>query len=68
MVPIRTLICSLSLESFHPNLPDYPIQEPTDRRFIQSVGAIIIGSLLRERARDSDRAKLAFISQVSHEL
>ncbi|GAA5928816.1 hypothetical protein JCM1841_003579 [Sporobolomyces salmonicolor] len=42
--------------------------EPSDRRFAQSIGAIIIGSLLRERALESDRAKLAFISQVSHEL
>ncbi|GAA5903808.1 hypothetical protein JCM5296_003931 [Sporobolomyces johnsonii] len=42
--------------------------EPSDRRFAQSIGAIVIGSLLRERALASDRAKLAFISQVSHEL
>ncbi|GAA5977969.1 hypothetical protein JCM5350_006284 [Sporobolomyces pararoseus] len=42
--------------------------EPTDRRFLQSIGAVLVGSLLRERARESDRAKLAFISQVSHEV
>ncbi|GAA5866559.1 hypothetical protein JCM8547_005459 [Rhodosporidiobolus lusitaniae] len=42
--------------------------EPTDRRFASSVGAIIVGSLLRQRALEADRAKLAFVSQVSHEL
>ncbi|GAA6018479.1 hypothetical protein JCM11491_007012 [Sporobolomyces phaffii] len=42
--------------------------ETSDRRFAQSVGAVLVGSLLRERARESDRAKLAFISQVSHEV
>ncbi|GAA5841100.1 hypothetical protein JCM11251_008018 [Rhodosporidiobolus azoricus] len=42
--------------------------EPTDRRFASSVGAILVGSLLRQRALEADRAKLAFVSQVSHEL
>ncbi|GAA5904799.1 hybrid sensor histidine kinase/response regulator [Sporobolomyces salmoneus] len=42
--------------------------ERSDRRFIESVGAVLVGSLLRERARESDRAKLSFISQVSHEV
>ncbi|GAA5906724.1 hypothetical protein JCM6882_003285 [Rhodosporidiobolus microsporus] len=42
--------------------------EPSDRRFASSVGAIIVGSLLRQRAIEADRAKLAFVSQVSHEL
>ncbi|GAA6026492.1 hypothetical protein JCM10207_003403, partial [Rhodosporidiobolus poonsookiae] len=42
--------------------------EPTDRRFAQSVGAIVVSLLLRQRALAADRAKLAFVSQVSHEL
>ncbi|GAA5977708.1 hypothetical protein JCM11641_001384 [Rhodosporidiobolus odoratus] len=42
--------------------------EPADRRFATSVGAIIVGSLLRQRALEADRAKLAFVSMVSHEL
>lgn len=42
--------------------------EPTDRRFAGSVGAIVVGSLLRQRALEADMAKLRFVSHVSHEL
>ncbi|GAA6057133.1 hypothetical protein NBRC10513_004371 [Rhodotorula toruloides] len=42
--------------------------EPTDRQFAASVGAIVVGSLLRQRALEADKAKLHFVSQVSHEL
>ncbi|GAA5994661.1 hybrid sensor histidine kinase/response regulator [Rhodotorula paludigena] len=42
--------------------------EPNDRRFAGSVGAIIVGSLLRQRAIEADLAKLRFVSHVSHEL
>ncbi|KAM0745676.1 hypothetical protein T439DRAFT_330489 [Meredithblackwellia eburnea MCA 4105] len=42
--------------------------EPTDRRFMRHIGAVIIASLLRQRALEADRAKLAFLSQISHEL
>ncbi|GAA5941688.1 hybrid sensor histidine kinase/response regulator [Sporobolomyces koalae] len=42
--------------------------EHADGSFARSIGAVLLGSLLRERARESDLAKLAFISQVSHEI
>ncbi|BGP39437.1 hypothetical protein JCM10450v2_003390 [Rhodotorula kratochvilovae] len=42
--------------------------EPNDRRFAASVGAIVVGSLLRQRALEADLAKLRFVSHVSHEL
>ncbi|GAA6058264.1 hypothetical protein JCM3770_004330 [Rhodotorula araucariae] len=42
--------------------------EPSDRRFAASVGAIVVGSLLRQRALEADHAKLRFVSHVSHEL
>ncbi|BGP24117.1 sensor histidine kinase/response regulator [Rhodotorula toruloides] len=42
--------------------------EPTDRQFAASVGAIVVSSLLRQRALEADKAKLHFVSQVSHEL
>ncbi|KAK4701012.1 hypothetical protein P7C70_g5222, partial [Phenoliferia sp. Uapishka_3] len=42
--------------------------EPTDRAFVENVGAVCVGSLMRRRILEADRAKLAFVSQISHEL
>jgi len=39
-----------------------------DRSFVGNVGAVAISALLRQRAIEADRAKLAFVSQISHEL
>lgn len=58
------LLFSRHQGSAHKNL----LQEPNDRRFAGSVGAIIVGSLLRQRAIEADLAKLRFVSHVSHEL
>lgn len=33
-----------------------------------NVGAVAMSQLLRQRAVEADRAKLAFVSQISHEL
>ena len=35
--------------------------EPADRNFVESVGAVIIGSLLRKRIIEADQAKLQFV-------
>lgn len=45
-----------------------PLQESVDRQFASSVGAIVVGSMLRERAVEADLAKLRFVGHVSHEL
>ncbi|GAA5870966.1 hypothetical protein JCM3774_003491 [Rhodotorula dairenensis] len=42
--------------------------EPVDRQFVSSVGAIVVGSMLRQRALEADQAKLRFVGHVSHEL
>lgn len=42
--------------------------EPDDRIFVENVGAVVIGSLLRKRILAADSAKLSFVSQISHEL
>lgn len=57
------LSCSLLIRSSL-SLPPSE-QEPTDRRFASSVGAIIVGSLLCQRALTAYRAKLAFVRSAS---
>ncbi|GAA5991943.1 hypothetical protein JCM10908_002281 [Rhodotorula pacifica] len=42
--------------------------ESVDRQFVSSVGAIVVGSMLRQRALEADQAKLRFVGHVSHEL
>ncbi|GAA5887446.1 hypothetical protein JCM6882_002533 [Rhodosporidiobolus microsporus] len=42
--------------------------EEADRDFVQNVGAVLVGSLLRRRLLEADKAKLHFLSQISHEL
>jgi signal transduction histidine kinase len=39
-----------------------------DRQFVASVGAIVVGSMLRQRVIEADQAKLRFVGHVSHEL
>ncbi|GAA5886580.1 hypothetical protein JCM16303_006618 [Sporobolomyces ruberrimus] len=41
---------------------------PSDKGFVQNVGAVAMSAMLRQRALEADRAKLAFVSQISHEL
>jgi hypothetical protein len=41
---------------------------PADKAFVQNVGAVAMSAMLRQRAIEADRAKLAFVSQISHEL
>lgn len=40
--------------------------ETTDQRFVQSVGALLVAGMLQERILAADKAKQAFLSQVSH--
>ncbi|KAI5476549.1 sensor histidine kinase/response regulator [Pseudohyphozyma bogoriensis] len=42
--------------------------EVTDRKFAQNVGATMLAALIRQRVEEADRAKLAFVSQISHDL
>ncbi|GAA6044005.1 hypothetical protein JCM8097_000190 [Rhodosporidiobolus ruineniae] len=46
----------------------YNVFEESDERFVNGVGGILMGSLLQERILAADQAKLAFVSQTSHEL
>lgn len=39
-----------------------------DVRFARNLGAVLIAFLLRQRAMEADRAKLAFVASISHEL
>ncbi|KAK4048169.1 hypothetical protein OIO90_005933 [Microbotryomycetes sp. JL221] len=45
----------------------FQFDEP-DIKFANVVGSVLASALLRERALAVDRAKLAFVSQISHEL
>lgn len=40
--------------------------ELTDQSFVQSVGALLVAGMLQERILAADKAKQAFLSQVSH--
>ncbi|KAM0749780.1 hypothetical protein T439DRAFT_381348 [Meredithblackwellia eburnea MCA 4105] len=42
--------------------------DESDKMFIRNVGQICLSSLLREEAMSADRSKLAFVTQISHEL
>ncbi|GAA5971458.1 hypothetical protein JCM11641_008359 [Rhodosporidiobolus odoratus] len=42
--------------------------EPPDERFITGIGTILLSALLQEKILAADQAKLAFLSQVSHEV
>ncbi|KAH8922496.1 hypothetical protein BT69DRAFT_1334648 [Atractiella rhizophila] len=42
--------------------------EIDDAAFVQSVGAVCLASLMKKKVVEADQAKLAFVSQVSHEL
>lgn len=42
--------------------------DEADRLFLESVGAILYGSIISRRAQAVDRAQLRFIQQVQHEL
>ena len=49
------------------DLPGFQF-DPADRNFIEGVGAVAVGALVRQRAVQADQAKLSFVSQISHEL
>ncbi len=42
--------------------------DAADRAFVEGVGAVAVGALVRQRAVQADQAKLSFVSQISHEL
>ncbi|KAK4703316.1 hypothetical protein P7C70_g2903, partial [Phenoliferia sp. Uapishka_3] len=42
--------------------------EPTDVKFVENIGSVSMGGLLRRSVMEADRAKLRFLSQISHEL
>lgn len=42
--------------------------EPSDQRFVQNVGGVLIAGLLQEKIIQADQAKLRFVGHVSHEL
>ncbi|GAA5873951.1 hypothetical protein JCM3774_004049 [Rhodotorula dairenensis] len=42
--------------------------EPSDQRFVQNVGGVLIAGLLQEKILQADQAKLRFVGHVSHEL
>ncbi|KAN0062845.1 hypothetical protein ACQY0O_004666 [Thecaphora frezii] len=47
---------------------DKTVVEDFDVDFVSSLGAILQGMTLRERAVESERAKVSFVRQMSHEL
>ncbi|KAI5481585.1 translation initiation factor eIF-3 subunit 9 [Pseudohyphozyma bogoriensis] len=45
-----------------------PMMTAEDKGFVKNMGQVCLSTLLREQVVTADRAKLAFVSQISHEL